>query len=71
MTTVKFTENYDYRPSMQPMVMVAYKAGMTRTVTRECAEAAVAAGKAQQVSKPNRKDRSESKSEGKGDGSKA
>jgi hypothetical protein len=44
MARVKFTSDFDYKPTSQ--VTVAYKAGMEVTVKRECAGLAVAAGKA-------------------------
>lgn len=43
---VRFTADFDWSPSaFNGAVTTAYKAGHTLTVTRECAEAAVAAGK--------------------------
>ncbi|MBD9571750.1 hypothetical protein [Ensifer sp. ENS08] len=44
---VRFTGDFDYRPT--PQVTVAYLAGMEMTVKRECAEQAIAAGKAVKV----------------------
>ncbi|WP_309086461.1 hypothetical protein [Chelativorans sp.] len=44
MARVRFKEDFDYRPNR--LTTVAYKAGMELTVRRECADAAVAAGKA-------------------------
>lgn len=52
---VKFSENYDYVPSEEPRVLIAYLAGGgankdgVYTVKRECGEAAVKAGKAVEV----------------------
>ncbi|KQX55466.1 MULTISPECIES: hypothetical protein [unclassified Ensifer] len=45
---VRFTADFDYRPT--PQVTVGYLAGMEMTVKRECAEQAIAAGKAARVS---------------------
>ncbi|OKP79645.1 hypothetical protein BTE77_05945 [Ensifer adhaerens] len=45
---VRFTADFDYRPT--PQVTVGYLAGMELTVKRECAERAIAAGKAVKVS---------------------
>ena len=44
MAHVRFTADYDYRPSDRPRVVVAYKAGMSVTVKRECADDAIAKG---------------------------
>lgn len=46
MTVAKvcFLEDYDYKPVRA--VTVAYQAGMTLTVKKDCAEKAIAAGKA-------------------------
>lgn len=44
---VRFTSNFNYAPT--PQVTTAYKAGMEMTVKRECAEQAIAAGKAVEV----------------------
>lgn len=55
---VKFSENYDYVPSEEPRVLLAYRAdgGANKdgvyTVKRECGEAAVKAGKAVEVADP-------------------
>ncbi len=45
---VRFTADFDYRPT--PQVTVGYLAGMEMTVKRECAERAIAAGAAVKVS---------------------
>jgi hypothetical protein len=47
MARVKFTEDFDYKPKSQ--ATIAYLAGMEMTVRRECADAAIAAGKAVEV----------------------
>lgn len=44
MARIRFTEDFDYKPTAQ--ITVAYLAGMEMTVRRECAEQAIAAGKA-------------------------
>jgi hypothetical protein len=47
---VRFTADFDWSPSaFNGAVTTAYKAGQTLTVTRECAAAAVAAGKGEIV----------------------
>jgi hypothetical protein len=47
---VRFTADFDWSPSaLNGTVTTAYKAGQTHTVTRECAERAVAAGKGEIV----------------------
>ncbi len=44
---VRFTADFDYRPT--PHSIVGYLAGMEMTVKRECAEQAIAAGAAVKV----------------------
>ncbi|MCB5201890.1 hypothetical protein LH464_05280 [Neorhizobium sp. T786] len=44
---VRFTHSFDYKPT--PQTTVGYLAGMEATVKRECAEQAIAAGKAVEV----------------------
>lgn len=46
---VRFTHDYDYTPSGERRVTIAYKAGQELTVKREAGEAAVAAGKAVEI----------------------
>ena len=46
---VKFLADYDYTPSLERRTTIAYFAGQELTVKRECGEAAVAAGKAEEV----------------------
>lgn len=53
---VHFTSDYDYVPSDEPRVTIAYKAGMELTVKREAGEAAVAAGKAEELAPPKREE---------------
>lgn len=48
MPRVRFTADFDYKPT--PHSTVGYLAGMEETVKRECAEQAIAAGKAVAVS---------------------
>ncbi|NSL22019.1 hypothetical protein [Agrobacterium tumefaciens] len=49
MARVRFKQDYDYKPTIQSTI--AYKAGWEGTVRRECAEEAVAAGKAEWAGK--------------------
>jgi hypothetical protein len=44
MARVKFTKDFDYKPTSQSTT--AYLAGWEGTVKRECADQAIAAGKA-------------------------
>ena len=46
---VKFSKDYDYTPSGERRVTIAYKAGMELTVKREAGEAAIAAHCAAEV----------------------
>jgi len=46
---VKFSKDFDYTPTKERRVTIAYKAGMELTVKREAGEAAVAAGRAEEV----------------------
>lgn len=52
MARVRFTHDFDYRPT--PLSTIAYKAGMELTVRRECADQAVAAGKAESLDAPRK-----------------
>lgn len=54
MAKVRFTADYDYKPST--MMTIAYKAGDEKIVRREAAERAVAAGKAEWVGAPPKGD---------------
>lgn len=55
MPWVRFTSNYDYRPSeRRGRVTIAFKAGAVRFVRRECASRAIAAGRAEEVNRPER-----------------
>ncbi|MDE4619629.1 hypothetical protein [Sinorhizobium meliloti] len=47
MARVRFTADYDYKPTRQ--CTIGYKAGMELTVKRDCAEKAIAAGKAEEI----------------------
>ncbi len=49
MARVRFKQDFDYSPT--PSMTIAYKAKWEGTVKRECAEAAVAAGKAEWIGK--------------------
>ena len=46
---VKFTADFDYTPSAERRVTIAYEAGQELTVKREAGEAAIAAGRAEEV----------------------
>lgn len=50
---VKFLADHDFR---LPSSTTAYKAGWTGNVTRACADAAIAAGKAVMVKTPSKAD---------------
>lgn len=52
MARVRFTYDFDYRPTR--MSTIAYKAGMELTVRRECADAAIAKGKAIEIDPPRK-----------------
>ncbi|RVG43587.1 hypothetical protein CN226_32805 [Sinorhizobium meliloti] len=47
---VRFLADFDWKP--RPPVTIAFKADTTRNVTRACAAAAVAAGKALPTERP-------------------
>lgn len=54
---VRFTSNYDFSPEARGgRVTIAYKAGMVMNVTRECADKALAAGKAKRTTSPRTKE---------------
>lgn len=53
MARVTFRKDFDYKPTSRKLF--AYKAGQTLTVKRECAEAAIAAGKAFERKPPSRR----------------
>lgn len=51
---VRFTEDFDFSPdALGGRVTTAFKAGMVENVTRECAGAAIDAGRAVRTSNPN------------------
>lgn len=52
MARVRFTDDYDYKPTAQSTI--AYKKGMELTVRQECADKAMAAGKAVSLDKPKK-----------------
>lgn len=52
---VKFLADYDYTPSAERRTTFAYFAGQEDTVKRECGEAAIAAGVAQELPAPPKK----------------
>ncbi|WP_426229296.1 hypothetical protein [Pararhizobium sp. DWP3-4] len=47
MARVRFTHDFDYLPTGQ--VTIGYLAGMEETVKRDCADKAIAAGKAIEI----------------------
>lgn len=50
MPTITFVEDFDYSPPAHSgRVTLAYRAGTTATVTRDCADMAIAAGKARRA----------------------
>ena len=52
---VLFSQDFDWTPPEQPLVTIAALAGEEKTVRRAMGEAAVAAGKGQEVPAPKRK----------------
>lgn len=52
MARVRFIDDFDYKPT--PMSTIAYKAGMEMTVKRECADEAIARGKAVEIDPPRK-----------------
>lgn len=50
MPWVRFTADFDFKP--KPPVTLAFKAGAVRYVTRACAAAAIAVGKALPTERP-------------------
>lgn len=53
---VRFTEDFNYTPSGEPRVQIAYKAGWQGPVKAECRAQAIALGKAVEVETPKRAD---------------
>lgn len=51
---VRFSRPYDYTPSRERRVTIAYPAGFSGSVRRECGAAAVAAGAAVEIDTPKR-----------------
>ena len=49
---IKFNQDFPWKPT--PQSLIAYKAGMTKNVTKACGDAAIAAGKGEEVNRPNR-----------------
>ena len=49
MARIRFKQDFDYKPTSQ--TTTGYKAGWEGTVKRECAEQAIAAGKAEWAGK--------------------
>lgn len=52
MAWVRFTGAFDFTPLAQRGSTTAYRAGLVRNVTRECATAAVAKGRAVRIRAP-------------------
>jgi len=52
MARVRFTEDFDYKPT--PQSTIGYLAGMEETVKRDCADQAIAAGKAKILRNPTK-----------------
>jgi hypothetical protein len=50
MAWVRFLADFDFKP--KPPVTLAFKAGVVRNVTRACAAAAIAAGRAEPTERP-------------------
>ncbi|KQQ70919.1 hypothetical protein ASF70_18920 [Rhizobium sp. Leaf321] len=65
---VKFTDNFDYKPTSQSTI--GYLAGMEETVKRECGEAAIAAGKAEELTEAGGKPSGKSSTDASADGTK-
>lgn len=57
MAWVRFTGDFPWDPPARPRSTIVYKAGRCRSVTADCARAAVAAGKGVRVRAPARADR--------------
>lgn len=54
---VRFVSSFDFSPVAHGgRVTVAYKAGTVENVTRECADLALAAGKAEKTKSPREKE---------------
>jgi hypothetical protein len=51
---VRFTGDFDWTPPQQRQVTLAFLAGEEKTVKRDCGEAAIKAGKAEEVTPPGR-----------------
>lgn len=57
MAWMKFTKDFDFSPAdLNGHVTVAYKADTTVNVTRECADQALALGRAEETSAPAKED---------------
>lgn len=55
MPWVRFTAPFDFSPAaLGGRSTVAYPAGMERNVTRECADIAIPAGKAERIAAPRK-----------------
>lgn len=54
MARIRFSDDFDWSPRFG--VTIAYKGGEEYTVKRECADAAVAAGKGKELGAPRKPD---------------
>lgn len=54
MPHVRFLDRYDYRVPRKRAVTMAYPAGWSGPVPRDCARKAIAAGKAEAIEPPGR-----------------
>ena len=54
MVWVTFSQNHDFSPPEEPRVTLAYLAGQTLPVRHECAEQAIALGRAAEIATPSR-----------------
>jgi hypothetical protein len=51
---IRFTADFDFKP--KPQSTIAYRTGEERNVTRECADKALAAGKAVKIKRDRKAD---------------
>lgn len=54
MARVRFLHDFPYRPTLERRTTIRYRAGWEGAVKRECADAAVAAGAAEEIPTPPR-----------------
>lgn len=70
MTHVLFTEAFDFTPKEDRRVTLSFKAGHQGAVRKDCADQAIAAGKAKKVPAPSRKKAEQDPLDHDGDGRK-